>query len=119
MSANLLLVDDDDSNRITLSALLEDEGYTVETAANFAEAAGKIGRGAPGYDLVLLDQHLGDGIGTELVPSIRSHLPKAKVLLISGSIEAEHTLSGVLDGIVRKGSDFPDILEQIKGLLAR
>jgi CheY-like chemotaxis protein len=113
MSVSVLLVDDDDANRITLSALLEDEGYAVDVAANFGEASRKLTQGA-GYDLVLLDQHLGDGIGTELIPTIRARLPKAKVVLVSGSIEAG--AAGLLDcdGVVRKGSNFPALVSLIR-----
>jgi CheY-like chemotaxis protein len=35
----LSLVDDDESNRLTLSALLEDEGFQVDVAASFVEAS--------------------------------------------------------------------------------
>ena len=38
----LLLVDDNDSVRIALSALLEEEGYEVETAASFQDAASRL-----------------------------------------------------------------------------
>jgi len=33
-----MLIDDDEGNRVTLSALLEDEGYVVDLAASFSEA---------------------------------------------------------------------------------
>jgi len=55
--ARLLIVDDDASNRLTLSALLEDEGYAVEIAESFDEGVAKI-RGEAPYALVLLDLHL-------------------------------------------------------------
>ena len=35
---SVLLIDDDESNRLTMSALLDDEGFEVREAASFAEA---------------------------------------------------------------------------------
>ena len=38
----VLLVDDDESNRLTLSALLEDDGFSVDLAVSFADATLKL-----------------------------------------------------------------------------
>ena len=55
----LLLIDDDDANRVTLSALLEEEGFSVDVASSLAEAGERIASGAS-YALILFDQNLGD-----------------------------------------------------------
>jgi two-component system response regulator RegA len=115
----ILLVDDSDSNRLVLGSLLEDEGLHVEEARSFAQAREKLAESGATYDLVMVDQHLGDGLGTGLVPIVRSQAPKAKVMLISGSAE-DHAESGVVfDAAVKKGRDFNDVLALMKDLLAR
>ena len=115
----ILLVDDSDSNRMVLGSLLEDEGLHVEEARSFAQARDKLVESGPTYDLVMVDQHLGDGLGTGLVPIVRTRAPRAKVMLISGSAE-DHAESGVVfDAAVKKGRDFNDVLALMKELLAR
>jgi DNA-binding NtrC family response regulator len=111
----LLLVDDSESNRITLSVLLEEEGFTVAVARSFQEARERIG--SDSFDAVLLDQNLGDGKGTDLVPLVRQRMPAAKVLLISGSVREDQVNTRELDGIVAKGAAFPDVLELVRRAL--
>ena len=113
--ARLLLVDDSDSNRITLSVLLEEEGYEVEVAHNFAEARDRVAAGK--YDAVLLDQNLGDGKGTDLVPLVRARMPETKILLISGSVREDQVPLQGLDGVVIKGAAFPDVLQLVRNAL--
>ncbi len=113
--ARLLLVDDDESNRITLSALLADEGFEVRVARSFAEASLLL-RDGPPLDFVLLDQHLGDGLGANLVPIIRSRYPRSKIALISGSLEDEELPSGI-DACFAKGEEFPALLRSIHAML--
>ncbi len=54
MSPALLIVDDDDSIRETLSEILEEEGYVVYRAADGREALAILRAGAP-VSVVLLD----------------------------------------------------------------
>ena len=63
----LLLVDDDESNRLTLSTLLEDDGFAVDVAVSFADASRQLQGQPPIYDAVLLDHSLGDGFGSDLI----------------------------------------------------
>ena len=113
----LLLVDDDDGNRLTLSALLEDEGFQVDVAASFAEATQLIEAGkASNYVAVLLDHSLGDGYGTDLIPLLRSELPGAKLIAMSGSIGADH-MRRKSDAELPKGMHFPDFLSRLRALL--
>lgn len=51
--ARVLVVDDDPASRLTLQTLLKAGGYSVDSAASAAEAAGKMDAGQ--YELVLTD----------------------------------------------------------------
>lgn len=51
--ARVLVVDDDPTSRLTLQTLLQAGGYSVDSAASAAEAAGKMDEGR--YELVLSD----------------------------------------------------------------
>lgn len=111
---SVLLIDDDESNRDVLSALLEDYGYEVDVAASFRRAREKIGADSAAYGIVLLDQHLGDGLGSDLIPSIRSRLPGVKVILISGSIERGDARAALADAVATKGAAITDVLNLIE-----
>jgi CheY-like chemotaxis protein len=114
----ILLVDDSDSNRMVLSSLLEDEGLEVVPAASFGEARDRLAEGGA-FDIVMVDQHLGDGLGTNLVPLVRQQSPGAKVMLISGSADEDAARDKVFDATVPKGRDFRDVLRLMHELLAR
>lgn len=118
MLQTILLVDDDESNRITLSVLLEEEGFRVDVAESAAAVRALLARGgAPAYAAVLLDQRLGDGLGTDLLPLIRAGIPAARVVLVSGGeVPAGQDLGG-FDGHLFKGIDFPDLLRRLRSIL--
>jgi CheY-like chemotaxis protein len=58
----LLVVDDEESLRITTAAIFENEGYVVDTASSGDEAIDLMSK--EDYDLVLTDLHMegGDGL---------------------------------------------------------
>ncbi|HMI84758.1 MAG TPA: response regulator [Polyangiaceae bacterium] len=112
---SVLLVDDDESNRLTMSALLEVEGFDVREATTFAEACTLLSA-TPSFTIVLTDQHLGDGLGSDLAPMIRARLPGAKIVLMSGSASAM-TVTETWDGSFAKGEDFAELLRLIHSLL--
>jgi CheY-like chemotaxis protein len=114
----LLLVDDSESNRLVLGSLLEDEGIDVDLAESFAAARTRITTVTTAYDVVLLDQHLGDGLGTDLVPIVRRAMAQTKIVLISGSgghddVPAENAV----DGMLIKGDDFDGLVVELRRLV--
>jgi two-component system, response regulator RegA len=111
----VLLVDDDASNRLTMSVLLEEEDFHVSSAESRADAERILAEPAD-YDLVLLDHSLGDGFGTELIPVIRSRLPKAKIVAMSASTGAEAMMLQA-DAALPKGMHFPEFLQRLRALI--
>ena len=59
--ARLLVVDDEENLRITTAAILEKEGYAVDTASSGNEAIALLANAD--YDLVLTDLHMEAGEG--------------------------------------------------------
>jgi DNA-binding NtrC family response regulator len=114
----ILLIDDSASNRMVLGSLLEDEGIEVEEADSVAQAREKLCAKGAFYDVVMLDQHLGDGLGTSIVPVVRAQIPGARVMMISGSGEEEMPPDVVFDAMVNKGRDFDDVMVLVRKLLA-
>jgi DNA-binding response OmpR family regulator len=117
MTTRVLLVDDDDANRLTLSSLLETEDFDVTQAASLADARDTLGD-ARSFDLVLLDRHLRDGSGIELIPLIRSRLPNGKIIVISGSGRSESSAAEDSDAYFGKGEDIDELLDKIRTVLS-
>jgi two-component system nitrogen regulation response regulator NtrX len=75
-------VDDEKDIRISLTGILEDEGYQVVTAASGAEALEKLREDLA--DLVLLDIWMPGMDGLETLEKIKNLLPNITVIMISG-----------------------------------
>ena len=112
----ILLVDDDESARLTLAVLLEDEGFAVEEAARLAEARERL-EAMPSCDLAILDRRLPDGAGTELIDLIRESHPRARIATLSG--EADPVPPGLVALELTKGDDPDQTLAAIRGLIRR
>ena len=111
----VFLLEDDDSNRLTMSVLLEEDGFDVTVAASFAEATSILARPSGAYDIFLLDHSLGDGFGTELIPEIRQRFPAAKIVTISGSLGGE-LASATADLVLAKAMHFPDFAQRLRAV---
>ena len=82
MPASILIVDDEDGIRESLSGLLREEGYDVGTVASGEECLEQIGRRS--FDLVLLDVWLQKIDGLETLAQIQSRDGAPMVVMISG-----------------------------------
>jgi CheY-like chemotaxis protein len=114
--ARLLLIDDNEANRFTLSALLESEAFELAEASCLAEAHQLLATAAP-FDLILLDRQLGDGLGLELIPFVRARLPACKIIVVSGDARGEDRAAAAADAYFRKGEDLDELFETIRSLL--
>jgi CheY-like chemotaxis protein len=110
---SLLLVEDDPSNWLTLSAVLEEAGFAVTVAESCAQATSFL-EAQPRYDAVLLDSTLGDGDGRSLIPLVRRRMPAAKLVLVSG-LEDPRTRASV-DAVFQKGEDVAELLACLERL---
>ena len=117
MTTRVLLVDDSDANRLTLAALLECEAFEITEASSLA-AARKCLEAAPAFDLVLLDRHLSDGLGYELIPVVRAQSPSCKIIVVSGDGQpGDSATTAGADAYFRKGDDLDELFDQIAALL--
>lgn len=104
----LLLIDDDESMQLTLSALLEQEGFVVSVAANERQARGLLLEGE--YVAVLLDWHLERSSGARLLPPILEHQKNARVVVITGEPRDVEGTTGI-HGIYQKTDDFTELAQ--------
>jgi DNA-binding response OmpR family regulator len=116
MAANtILLVDDEDIIRDTLSNLLTHEGFEVTTAASVSEALKLINSGV--YDVLLSDLHMpGARDGLTVVSAMRHANPKAVTMLLSGFPEMEaaaHAILSQADDILVKQMELSALVTAI------
>ncbi|MBN1828222.1 MAG: sigma-54-dependent Fis family transcriptional regulator [Deltaproteobacteria bacterium] len=82
MKRTIMIIDDEESIRQSLSGVLSDEGYDVMTAGSGEEGLSLLEEEAP--DLVLLDIWLPGIDGIETLTAIKSQYPNIQVVMISG-----------------------------------
>ena len=80
----ILVVDDEQLIRWSLTERLKTEGYTVVEAATAADA---LARSADGVDLVLLDYRLPDGDGLSVLKKIKERTPDTLVIMLTAVFE--------------------------------
>jgi DNA-binding NtrC family response regulator len=115
---NALIVDDDQEVRNTLSAILENENYLVETAENGKKAI-RLCEKTP-FDFALIDIELPDIKGTELLHILNEKQPKMVRIIITGHPSIENAAKSVnekADGYIMKPFDVPELLRIIKKLM--
>jgi DNA-binding NtrC family response regulator len=79
---SILIVDDNEGIRETLSSILEEKGYKTDTAKNGAEAIEK--SKTKFYNIALLDIKLPDIEGTKLLTEMQETRPKMIKIMITG-----------------------------------
>lgn len=118
--ARILVVDDDEGIRKTLTAILEDEGYAVDTAESGKEAILKSNAGF--YNLALIDVRLLDMDGTELLTRIKDTVPRMRKIIITGYPSVRNAIEAVnknADAYLLKPFDMGKVLFVIKDQLKK
>jgi two-component system cell cycle sensor histidine kinase/response regulator CckA len=85
-AASILLVDDDDSVRASLVALLRARGADVAAAADGQAAIQLFQERADEIDAVVLDQNMPAMNGTSVLRELRAIRPDIKVVISSGGL---------------------------------
>jgi signal transduction histidine kinase len=96
LDGRLLVVDDEESLRITTAAILEKEGYTVDTASSGDEAIALLDQ--KDYDLVLTDLHMEGGDGLSVLNQIRRHSPLTISVVLTGFASVESAIAALQEG---------------------
>ncbi|HXT01955.1 MAG TPA: PAS domain-containing protein [Elusimicrobiota bacterium] len=99
--ARLLVVEDDDVVRRFVVRGLERDGYSVQTAADGAEALRISDANEGAFDAVIVDVVLPRVRGAEVAARLRASQPTARVLFVSGYRAEESSLPAGSDGQVR------------------
>jgi len=94
--ARLLVVDDEESLRITTAAIFEREGYIVDTASSGDEAIDLLSQAD--YDLVLTDLHMEGGDGISVLNRIRQKAPLTISVVLTGFASVESAIAALQEG---------------------
>ncbi|HEX5883882.1 MAG TPA: response regulator [Pyrinomonadaceae bacterium] len=94
--ARLLVVDDEESLRITTAAIFENEGYLVDTASSGDEAIALLNDAD--YDLVLTDLHMEGGDGLSVLNQIRQQRPLTISVVLTGFASVESAIAALQEG---------------------
>lgn len=93
----VLVVDDEENVRITTAAILEQEGYLVETASDGRDALLKLGRGE--FDLVLTDLHMEGMDGSALLNELSAKYPDVVTIILTGYASIESSIDALRHGV--------------------
>ena len=116
----ILIVDDDENIRKVLETILEDEGYTVESADTAKKGIEKSEKSF--YNLALIDVRLPDMEGIELLAKMRDTKPKMRKIIITGYPTLQNAVAAVnkgADAYVMKPFDVEKILQTIRDQLKK
>ncbi len=119
-ATRVLLVDDDEVVRVSLTFVLEQSGFTVTSAGNVPEALKYISSAS--YDVLLSDLHMpGAGDGLTVVSAMRHANPMAVTLLLSAFPEMAAAAQAILhqaDEILVKPMDVVSLIQVINQRVA-
>jgi len=112
----ILFADDEPAIRMTLPAILQQEGFEVSVAATVAEALAYINRES--YDVLLADLNIGErGDGFTLISAMRRVQPQAVTLILTGYPDFETALQAIrnqVDDYLTKPADIRNLVTTIK-----
>ncbi|NCC36497.1 MAG: response regulator transcription factor [Chloroflexia bacterium] len=114
-SAHILVVDDEQNIRLTLSTLLSRAGYIVTVAASGEEAVAMFERQQ--FDLMLVDLQMPGINGIQVVEALRQRSNDTVVIILTGHGSLETAIEGLHQGIfdyMLKTSDPGQIIERVK-----
>jgi DNA-binding NtrC family response regulator len=119
-TARILVVDDDENIRKVLVAILEDEGYSVDSVDTARKAIEKTRINY--YNLALIDVRLPDMEGIELLTKMRDTTPKMRKIIITGYPTLQNAVEAVNNGAnayVMKPFDIEKVLKEIEEQLKK
>jgi len=119
-TVHLLIVDDEEAIRFSMSEYFTQHGFKVDTARELEEAEELLGNNS--YEVVIQDLRLGpsDRDGLEIIKLVRNRNPETRIVVLTayGSTEVEDELlrSGA-DAILRKPKPLSQVAQVIQGLV--
>jgi DNA-binding NtrC family response regulator len=96
-SSKILVIDDEENIRKTISLTLQHAGYTVDTAENGKQALEKSQKNF--YNLALIDIRLPDMEGTELLSALPETTPRMVKMILTGYPGLPNAVTAINKGV--------------------
>ena len=96
--AHILLVDDQSSIRLTLTALLKQAGHTLAQSPSGEDALQKISK--DDFDIVITDLNLGDSSGMDVLRAAKTNNPQTEVIVLTGYGSVESAVAAMKSGAI-------------------
>ena len=113
----ILIVDDDVSILRLYKEELEEDGYTIVTASNGAEAMEQFEKETP--DLVTLDIQLPDTDGIKLLRQMKERRPRLPVIMSTAYDYRDDFSVWASEAYIVKSSDLTELKATIKKLIGQ
>ncbi|MGZ3862768.1 MAG: response regulator transcription factor [Bacteroidia bacterium] len=116
----ILLIEDEPELRKSIKQYLYQEGYLVESAADYLKAGEKAGD--YDYDCVLVDITLPGGSGLDIVKQLKQNNSKAGIIIISAKNSLDDKITGLdlgADDYLPKPFHLSELNARIKALVRR
>ena len=113
--SRLLLVEDDNSVRNTVSTFLELEGYAVDAVSSTREALSRLE--AEAYPIVISDIYLDEHTGLDVLQTARQRNPNCAVILMTGRGSIETVVAATRGGAfdyIAKPFELDRMLDTVK-----
>ena len=92
----ILVIDDEESLRVTLAEILRRDGYRVVTAGSGQAALAEAARRP--FDVALVDLRLGDMTGIEVMSALRRQIPDLVVIMLTAHASLETAVEALRQG---------------------
>jgi DNA-binding NtrC family response regulator len=119
-SVRILIVDDDETIRKVLEAILQEEGYVTDSVDTGKKAVEKTEKQY--YNVALLDVRLPDIEGIELLTKLHDTTPKMRKIIVTGFPTLQNAVAAVnqgADAYIMKPFDVEKMLLTIKEQLRK
>ena len=117
---HILVVEDDEDTRANLCDLLELQDHKVSTRTTFDEAFAI--KDLAGYDVIILDRSLPDGMVEERLPRFRERAPETDLIVVTGFADTHASIVALREGVVDyiiKPIDPPALLRSLQHISRR
>ncbi len=118
MSANILVVDDEQTIRDSLQMILNEEGYKTDTASDGEEALEKITEN--NYDIIISDIKMPKWDGMQLLDKATNISPESLFIIMTAYASIDTAIDALRKGAIDyfiKPIEFDDLIIKIKRLL--
>jgi DNA-binding NtrC family response regulator len=118
--ARILVVDDDESIRTVLAAILEEKGYAIDAVESGNEGIEKTRTNF--YNLALIDIRLPDMEGTQVLAKMKDTSPKMRKIIITGYPSVQNAVEALDKGAhayIMKPLDMHKVLRTVEEQLKK